>query len=110
MLVPYVSSKRGVRRLTQTAATELARDMIRVNVIRPGVITTPLITRPLRPGEVPVSEQFSAKPFAVPRMGEPVEVTQLVMFLASEDSAFITGSDCVIDGGMLLGVVLPSDN
>jgi 3alpha(or 20beta)-hydroxysteroid dehydrogenase len=110
MLAPYVASKWGVRGLTQTAATELARDRIRVNSISPGVINTPLITESLRPGEVPVSDHFSAEPFAVPRMGEPAEVTRLVLFLASEDSAFITGSDYVIDGGMLLGPVPPADN
>jgi 3alpha(or 20beta)-hydroxysteroid dehydrogenase len=110
MLAPYVSSKWGVRGLTQTAANELARDMIRVNAISPGVINTPLITEALRPGEVPVSDHFSAEPFAVPRMGEPTEVTRLVMFLTSEEAAFITGSDYVIDGGMLLGPVPRTDN
>lgn len=109
MIAPYVSSKWGVRGLTQTAALELARDGIRVNSISPGVINTPLITQPLRAGEVPVSDHFSAAPFATPRMGEPAEVTRLVMFLASEASAFITGSDYVIDGGMMLGPVPPSD-
>lgn len=105
MLAPYVSSKWGVRGLTQTAAIELARDRIRVNSISPGVINTPLITTALRPGEVPVSDHFSADPFAIPRMGEPEEVTKLVLFLTSENAAFITGSDYVIDGGMLLGPV-----
>jgi 3alpha(or 20beta)-hydroxysteroid dehydrogenase len=110
LLSPYVASKWGVRGLTRTAATELARDMIRVNSISPGVIDTPLITEALRPGEVPVSDHFSAEPFAVPRMGGPVEVTRLVMFLVSEEAAFITGSDYVIDGGMLLGPVPRTDN
>jgi 3alpha(or 20beta)-hydroxysteroid dehydrogenase len=105
MLAPYVSSKWGLRGLTQTAATELARDRIRVNSISPGVINTPLITEPLRPGEVPVSDHFSPDPFAVPRMGEPEEVTKLLLFLASDDATFVTGSDYIIDGGMLLGPV-----
>lgn len=105
MLAPYVCSKWGVRGLTQTAATELARDHIRVNAISPGVIDTPLITEPLRPGEVPVSDHFSAEPFAIQRMGEPTEVSKLLLFLASDDAAFVTGSDYVIDGGMLLGPI-----
>jgi 3alpha(or 20beta)-hydroxysteroid dehydrogenase len=105
MLAPYVSSKWGVRGLTQTAATELARDRIRVNAISPGVINTPLITTPLRPGEVPVSDHFSAEPFAIQRMGEPAEVTKLLLFLASDDAAFVTGSDYAIDGGLLLGPI-----
>ena len=108
MLAPYVASKWAVRGLTQTAATELARDRIRVNAISPGVVNTPLITTPLRPGEVPVSDHFSAEPFAIQRMAEPDEITKLVMFLASDDGAFITGSDYIIDGGMLLGPVPPA--
>lgn len=105
MLAPYVSSKWGLRGLTETAATELARDRIRVNAISPGVINTQLISEPLRPGEIPVSDHFSAEPFAIQRMGEPVEVTKLLLFLASDDAAFVTGSDYVIDGGLLLGPV-----
>lgn len=105
MLAPYVCSKWGLRGLTQTAAAELARDRIRVNAISPGVINTPLITEPLRPGQEPVSDHFSPDPFAVPRMGEPEEVTKLLLFLASDDAAFITGADYIIDGGMLLGPV-----
>jgi hypothetical protein len=76
--------------------------MIRVNVISLSFISTPLITGSLRPGEVPVSDHFPAKPFAVPRMEKPVEVTRSVIFLTSDDAAFITGPDYVIDGGMLL--------
>lgn len=109
-LAPYVASKWGVRGLTQTAATELARDRIRVNAVSPGVIDTPLITEPLRADAAPVSDHFSADPFAVPRFGQPAEITRLVMFLASDESAFITGSDYVIDGGMLLGPVPPKND
>lgn len=105
MLAAYVSSKWAIRGLTRTAATELARDRIRVNSISPGVIETPLITQPLRAGEVAVSDHFSPETFAIPRMGEPSEVTRLIKFLASNDAAFITGADYVIDGGLLLGPV-----
>ncbi len=68
---------------------------------------TKLITEPLRPGEVPVSDHFSPAPFAVRRMAEPEEITRLVLFLSSDESAFITGSDSVVDGGLLLGPVPP---
>lgn len=108
MISPYVASKWGVRGLTQSAALELARAGVRVNSISPGVVNTQLITKPLRPGEVPVTDHFSAEPFAVQRMAEPAEITRLVLFLSSEESAFITGSDYVIDGGLLLGPV-PTD-
>jgi len=108
MLASYVSSKWGVRGLTRTAATELARDRIRVNSISPGVINTPFITEPPRPGEPPTSDHFTAEPFAIQRMGKPEEITILLMFLASDDAAFVTGSDYVIDGGILLGPI-PTD-
>lgn len=106
---PYVASKWAIRGLTQTAALELGRDKIRVNSISPGVVDTPLITEPLRQGEAPISDSFSPKPFAVKRVAEPSEITRLVMFLASDDSAFITGADYVIDGGLLLGPAVPSE-
>lgn len=107
LIAPYVASKWGVRGLTRSAALELARHRIRVNSISPGVVNTRLITEPLRPGEVPVSDHFSPGPFAVRRMAEPDEITRVVLFLGSDQSAFITGSDYVIDGGLLLGPVPP---
>lgn len=107
MISPYVASKWGIRGLTQSAALELARYRVRVNSISPGVVNTKLITEPLRPGEVPVSSHFSPEPFAAQRLAEPDEITRLVLFLSSQESAFITGSDYVIDGGLLLGPVPP---
>lgn len=103
LIAPYVASKWGVRGLTRSAAIELARDNIRVNAVLPGVIDTPLITEPVRDGQPAVIENFSPEPFAVPRLGNPAEVTRLVLFLSSAESAFITGADHVVDGGLLLG-------
>lgn len=105
----YSTSKWGVRGLTQTAALELARDNIRVNSVSPGVMNTPFITEPLRPGDAPLSEALQLGMLAVKRMGEPKEVTRVVMFLASDESAFITGSDYVVDGGLLVGPSVPAD-
>lgn len=109
MIAAYVASKWGVRGLTATAALELGRDNIRVNSIAPGVVNTPLITEPLREGQPPVSDHFSAEPFAIKRMAEPRDITNLLLFLASDDASFITGSEYVADGGMLLGPSLPAD-
>ncbi|WP_207485572.1 SDR family oxidoreductase [Arenibaculum pallidiluteum] len=50
---------------------------------------------------------MTAVPFAVRRMAEPEEITRLVLFLSSDESAFMTGSDYVVDGGLLLGPVPP---
>lgn len=107
-LAPYVVSKWGVRGLTRTAALELARDGIRVNSVHPGVVDTPFITEPLRPGLAPVSNYYSAEPYAIKRLAEPQEITNVVLFLSSDEAAYVTGSDFVVDGGMLLGPAVPA--
>lgn len=103
---PYVASKWAVRGLTQTAALELGRDNIRVNVIHPGVIATPFITEPAAGSDAPISDFYSPEPFAVPRLGQPRDVTLLLLFLISPDASFITGAEYVIDGGLQLGPAL----
>jgi len=108
-LSPYVASKWGVRGLTQTAALELGRDNIRVNAVHPGVIRTPFITEAVTPDEPPVSEIFSPDALAITRIAEPEEISNMVLFLASSDAAFATGSDFVVDGGLLLGPAVPRE-
>ncbi|MEE3850164.1 glucose 1-dehydrogenase [Gordonia sp. LSe1-13] len=103
---PYVASKWAVRGLTQTAALELGRDRIRVNTIHPGVIATPFIHEPAAGATAAIADFYSPEPFAVPRLGEPIDVTRLLLFLASSEASFITGSEYVIDGGLLLGPAL----
>jgi 3alpha(or 20beta)-hydroxysteroid dehydrogenase len=103
---PYVAAKWAVRGLTRTAALELGRDGIRVVSLTPGVVATPLITEPLAEGVPAIAEVFDPEPFAVPRMGDPDEISRALLFLASPDAAFITGSELVIDGGLLLGPAL----
>lgn len=105
---PYVAAKWGVRGLTRTAALELGRDGIRVVTLTPGVVATPLITEPLADGVPAIAEIFDPEPFAVQRMGDPDEISRALLFLASPDAAFITGSELVIDGGLLLGPALPA--
>ena len=105
---PYVASKWAVRGLTKTAALELGRDHIRVNVIHPGVVATPLITEPIGPGLPSIGELYSPAPFAIPRLAETEDITRLVLFLASSEAAFVTGSEFVVDGGLLLGPALQS--
>jgi 3alpha(or 20beta)-hydroxysteroid dehydrogenase len=105
---PYVAAKWAVRGLTRTAALELGRDGIRVVSLTPGVVATPLITKPLADGVPAIAEVFDPQPFAVPRMGDPDEISRALLFLASPDAAFITGAELVIDGGLLLGPALPA--
>ncbi|WP_020667917.1 SDR family oxidoreductase [Amycolatopsis nigrescens] len=106
---PYVASKWAVRGLTQTAALELGRDNIRVNTIHPGVIATPFIHEPAVGATAAIADFYSPAPFAIPRLGEPTDVTRLLLFLTSSDASFITGSEYVIDGGLLLGPALQAE-
>ncbi|MGW6719705.1 SDR family NAD(P)-dependent oxidoreductase [Streptomyces sp. NPDC054995] len=106
MYAPYVASKWALRGLTKTAALELGRDRIRVNAIHPGVIATPFITEPAVGSDAPISDFYSAEPFAIPRLGEPADITRALLFLTSDEASFATGSEFVIDGGLLLGPAL----
>lgn len=95
----YCSAKAGVAMLTQVAALELGRHRIRVNAIGPGLIHTPA-TETLRtlPG---VYDAFIAES-PVGRAGEPDDVAQLALYLASDDSSLMTGQTLYIDGGQSL--------
>jgi len=98
-LAAYVASKWGVRGLTKTAALELGRDNIRVNSIHPGPIRTPMTAGP----DAAAAVAAEAKRLAIARVAEPEEITRLVLFVASDEAGFSTGSEFVADGGVLLG-------
>ena len=99
-LAAYGASKWGIRSLTRTAAYELARDNIRVNSVHPGIIDTPLAYDQKTGDElVPVDH------FAIPRMASVHEIVRYVLFVASNEAAFSTGSEFVADGGFALGPI-----
>lgn len=93
-LAGYTASKFGVRGLTKAAALDLGRDRIRVNSVHPGFIVTPMTE-----GLVP-----STSHVALDRVGQPEEVAELVLYLAGDESAFVTGAEFVIDGGETAGM------
>ncbi len=92
----YVASKWGLRGLTKTAALELGRHGIRVNLIHPGPIRTPMIA------DLDADQLTSTQP--IPRVGEPAEVTALLLYLLA-DATYSTGHEFVIDGGATVGQV-----
>jgi NAD(P)-dependent dehydrogenase (short-subunit alcohol dehydrogenase family) len=106
----YVASKGAIHSLTRAMALDFAPDNIRVNSISPGSVATPILelaARTFSPGE-PVEEVFKRFGAAHPlgRVGMPDEVAEMAAFLASDKSSFCTGSDYLIDGGLLAGIAV----
>ena len=87
----YTAAKFAVRGLTKAAAVQFGPDRIRVNSVHPGGILTPMLV-----ANMPVD---AGEGLPLRRFGEPAEVSQLVVFLASDDSSYITGAEHLIDGG-----------
>lgn len=93
----YAASKHAVMGITRTAAAEHLRDNIRINAVCPGAIRTPLITRWLDVDPDIVERVTKVQPGG--RLGEPEEVAEAVVWLASDRSSFVTGEGMLVDGG-----------
>lgn len=109
-LSAYVSSKWAVRGLSKSAAIELGPYNIRVNTVHPGGIFTAMHGAE---GQTEPSEQDNAFYInhAMPRVGLPVEVANMSLFLASDESSYSTGAEFLVDGGWQAGLrlsMLPS--
>lgn len=94
--IGYTDTKFAVRGMTKAAAMECAHYGIRVNSVHPGVIATPMVVQEDTKAAV---EEF-AKHIPMKRVAEAEEVSNMVLFLASDDASYSTGSEFVIDGGM----------
>lgn len=92
----YTDSKFAVRGITKAAAIEFAQYGIRVNSVHPGVIETPMVTE----GDAVEQIKAFAKMIPLQRMAQSEEITNLVLFLASDESSYSTGSEFVADGGL----------
>jgi len=99
-LAHYTASKGGIVGLTETLALELAPLGIRINSISPGMIDTPMIES-LK--QDPKAKEAVLARIPLRRAGKSEEVSNLVLFLASEQSSYMTGANVVIDGGWLAG-------
>lgn len=94
--IGYTDTKFAVRGMTKAAALEFSHYGIRVNSVHPGVIETPMVTE----GDaIEVIKEF-AKHIPLKRMARSEEVSNLVLYLASDESSYSTGSEFVIDGGL----------
>ena len=94
--IGYTDSKFAVRGMTKAAALECAPHGIRVNSIHPGVIATPMIMQ----GDTKDAVEAFAKSIPMKRVAQPEEVSGMVLFLASDDSSYSTGSEFIVDGGL----------
>lgn len=94
--IGYTDTKFAVRGMTKAAAIELSSLGIRVNSVHPGVIATPMIQQADAKEAI---EEFS-KFIPLKRVAQPEEVSNLVLYLASDESSYSTGSEFVIDGGL----------
>ena len=94
--IAYQASKGAIRLMTRSAALSYAKDGIRANVICPGFIQTPMtdvLDEEIRQHDIGMTPMG--------RAGQPIEVSHAVVFLASDESSFVTGTDIVVDGGYL---------
>jgi NAD(P)-dependent dehydrogenase (short-subunit alcohol dehydrogenase family) len=99
----YAAAKGGINALTQQAAIDLAQHKIRVNAVAPGTIMTPLNEKVFREHPDPqklIRTWNEAHPLG--RFGQPEEVAEAVLFLASDRASFITGTILRVDGGLVV--------
>ena len=97
---PYHASKGAVRLMTKTDALLYAKDQIRVNSIHPGYIWTPMVENFLKEGgDLEEGRTAVAAQHPLGRIGEADDIAYGALYLASDESKFVTGSELVIDGG-----------
>lgn len=99
----YGASKGAVRLMTKDAAVDLGPAGVRVNSIHPGYIATAMADYGAEAAEATVEDLGAQYPLG--RVGEPEDVANLALFLASDESAYITGTEMVIDGGANAGMI-----
>jgi NAD(P)-dependent dehydrogenase (short-subunit alcohol dehydrogenase family) len=96
----YCASKHGVMGLTKTAALEYAHKNIRVNAVCPGFIHTPMLEEPWQTN--PAIKDFTLSQVPMKRFGKPEEIAGAILWLCSDEAAFMTGREMVIGGGQTL--------
>jgi 3alpha(or 20beta)-hydroxysteroid dehydrogenase len=105
--IAYTASKFAVRGMTKNVALEYGAAGIRVNSVHPGGVDTAM-TRPDDLGGFTDEDQAAAWAMTpIPRIGQPDDIANVVLFLASDESAYCTGAEFVVDGGMTSGTVNP---
>jgi NAD(P)-dependent dehydrogenase (short-subunit alcohol dehydrogenase family) len=98
----YAASKAGVRAMCRSLAGELSPRGIRVNAVVPGVIETPIWQRTAVPPEAAAARERRLQAMIpLNRVGRAEDIASAVLFLASDEAAYIQGAELVVDGGVL---------
>jgi NAD(P)-dependent dehydrogenase (short-subunit alcohol dehydrogenase family) len=103
--ISYTASKGGVLAMSRELGVQFAREGIRVNALCPGPVNTPLLTELFAKDPERANRRLVHVPMG--RFGEPEEIASAVLFLASDDSSFITASTFLVDGGISGAYVTP---
>ncbi|MBB4934970.1 NAD(P)-dependent dehydrogenase (short-subunit alcohol dehydrogenase family) [Lipingzhangella halophila] len=104
--IAYAASKGAVQAMTRSAAMAVADADIRVNTLVVSMVDTPFLDRAKRAGAV----ERRLREYPLGRIAQPLDVSRAVVFLASEESSYMTASEMVLDGGMLGGYTLRLDD
>jgi NAD(P)-dependent dehydrogenase (short-subunit alcohol dehydrogenase family) len=103
--ISYSASKGGVLSMTRELGVQFARDGVRVNALCPGPVNTPLLKELFAKDEERAARRLVHVPMG--RFGEPEEMANAVLFLASDESSFMTASTFLVDGGISAAYVTP---
>jgi NAD(P)-dependent dehydrogenase (short-subunit alcohol dehydrogenase family) len=103
--ISYTASKGAVLALSRELAVQFARQGVRVNALCPGTVQTPLLERIW--GDDPAAAQRRLVHIPMGRLAQPREIVNAALFLASDESSYVTGSTFVVDGGVTAAYVTP---
>jgi NAD(P)-dependent dehydrogenase (short-subunit alcohol dehydrogenase family) len=103
--ISYTASKGAVLSLSRELAVQFARQNVRVNALCPGTVDTPLLRRIW--GEDPAAAERRLVHIPMGRLAQPREIVNAALFLASDDSSYVTGAAFVVDGGVTAAYVTP---
>ncbi len=103
--ISYTASKGAVLSMTRELAVQFARENIRVNAICPGPVETPLLLSIF--GDDPAALERRRNHWPMGRLAKPREIVNGALFLASDDSSYVTGSTFLVDGGLTAAYVTP---